>query len=180
MLTFQEYFYILQMVSLNSTKMKKLLFLFAMVVALISCKQAEDKNSDDEMAGMKTDSVASCCSTKDGLFIHISSGYDNPHKVLMALKMAAMVSMEEDVLVYIDIKGVDMVMKSSKDMKFKDFPTLYELLDQLAAKKVTVMACPTCLKVAGYNPEDLRPGIILAEKNKFFNFTKGKIVTLDY
>ena len=160
--------------------MKKFLLLFAMVFALISCKQAEDKKSEHEMEGMKTDSVASCCSTKDGLFIHISSGYDNPHKVLMALKMAAMVSMEEDVLVYIDIKGVDMVLKSSKDMKFKDFPTLYELLDKLAAKKVTVMACPTCLKVAGYNPEDLRPGIILAEKNKFFNFTKGKIVTLDY
>jgi predicted peroxiredoxin len=73
-----------------------------------------------------------------------------------------------------------MLMKNSKDMKFKDFPTLYELLDQLAAKKVTVMACPACLKVAGLKPEDLRPGIIVAEKDKFFNFTKGRIVTLDY
>jgi predicted peroxiredoxin len=98
----------------------------------------------------------------------------------MALKMAVMMSMDKDVIVYIDIKGVEMLVKTSKDMKFKDFPTLYELLDQLAEKKVTVMACPTCLKVAGYNPEDLRPGIIIAQKDKFFNFTKGRIVTLDY
>lgn len=65
-------------------------------------------------------------------------------------------------------------------MKFKDFPTLYELLDQLVTKKVIVMACPTCMKVAGYKPEDLRPGIIIAKKEKFFNFTKGRIITLDY
>jgi peroxiredoxin family protein len=67
-----------------------------------------------------------------------------------------------------------------KKMNFKDFPTLHELLDQLADKKVTMMACPTCMKVAGYKPEDLRSGIIIAEKERFFNFTKGRIVTLDY
>ncbi len=49
--------------------------------------------------------------------------------------MAVMMSMDKDVLVYIDIEGVKMLVKTSKDMKFKDFPTLFELLDQLAAKK---------------------------------------------
>jgi predicted peroxiredoxin len=159
--------------------MKKLFILIFAMFAMISCKQAEDKKAESDHMGMMTDSAMSCC-VKDGIFLHISSGYDNPHKVLMALKMAAMMSMDKDVLVYIDIKGVEMLMKNSKDMKFKDFPTLYELLDQLAAKKVTVMACPACLKVAGLKPEDLRPGIIVAEKDKFFNFTKGRIVTLDY
>jgi predicted peroxiredoxin len=160
--------------------MKKLMLLMLVVFALASCKQVEDKKVEHDQMGMKTDSAMSCCATKDGIFLHISSGYDNPHKVLMALKMAAMMAMDKDVLVYIDIKGVDMLVKSSQDMKFKDFPTLFELLDQLAAKKVTVMACPTCLKVAGYQPEDLRPGIIIAQKDKFFNFTKGRIITLDY
>ncbi len=159
--------------------MKKLIVLILVAFVMVSCKQAEDKKIEQDHMGMKTDSAMSCCS-KDGVFLHISSGYDNPHKVLMALKMAVMMSMDKDVLVYIDIEGVKMLVKQSKDMKFKDFPTLFELLDQLAAKKVTVMACPTCLKVAGFNPEDLRAGIIIAEKDKFFNFTKGRIVTLDY
>ncbi len=70
----------------------------------------------------------SCCANKDGIFLHISSGYDNPHKVLMELKMASMMFMDKDVIVYIDIKGVEMLVKTSKDMKFNDFPTLFELL----------------------------------------------------
>jgi predicted peroxiredoxin len=159
--------------------MKKLFFWLIAISVLVACNQVEEKKVETDHMGMSSDSMASCCS-KDGVFLHISSGYENPHKVLMALKMASMMSMDQDVLVYIDIKGVEMLVKTSKDMKYKDFPTLFELLDQLAAKKVTVMACPTCLKVAGFQPEDLRPGIIVAEKDKFFNFTKGRIITLDY
>jgi predicted peroxiredoxin len=159
--------------------MKKIIILVFSVFAMISCKQVEDKKVENGQLGMKTDSAMSCC-VKDGIFLHISSGYDNPHKVLMALKMALMMSMDKDVVVYFDIKGVDLVLKTSKEMKFRDFPTLHELLDQLAAKKVILMACPTCMKVAGYKPEELRSGIIIAEKEKFFNFTKGRIVTLDY
>jgi predicted peroxiredoxin len=159
--------------------MKKFIVIILAVFTMVSCNRVEDKKVEHGPMGMSTDSAMSCCAS-DGIFLHISSGYDDPHKVLMALKMAAMMAMDKDVLVYIDIKGVEMLVKSSKDMKFKDFPTLFELLDQLAAKKVTVMACPTCLKVAGYQPEDLRPGIIIAQKDKFFNFTKGRIVTLDY
>lgn len=149
------------------------------VFAMMSCQQTADHNAEHGQMVMKTDSALSCCA-KDGIFLHISSGYDNPHKVLMALKMATMMSMDKDVLVYIDIKGVEMLVKTSKDMSYKDFPSLFELLDQLSAKKVTVMACPTCLKLAGFQPEDLRTGIIIAQKDKFFNFTKGRIVTLDY
>lgn len=160
--------------------MKKCIVLILVVVAMVSCKQAENKQVENGKMTMNTDSAKSCCAIKDGLFLHISSGYDNPHKVLMALKMAAMMSMDKDVVVYFDIKGVDLVLRTSKEMKFRDFPTLHELLDQLAAKKVIMMACPTCLKVAGFKPEDLRPGIIIAQKEKFFNFTKGRIITLDY
>ena len=160
--------------------MKKAAWIIFVVFAMVSCRQVEDKKTEHDHMAMKTDSISSCCTTKDGVFIHISSGYDDPHRVLMALKMAAMMAMDEDVLIYVDIKGVDLLLKTSKDLKYKDFPTLYELLDQLVSKKVTVMACPTCLKVAGYAPEDLREGIIVAEKDKFFNFTKGKIVTIDY
>ena len=159
--------------------MKKFVFVVLAIFAMVSCKQVEDKKVEQIKMGMKPDSAMSCC-TKDGIFLHISSGYDNPHKVLMALKMAVMMSMDKNVLVYFDIKGVDLLVKTSKEMKFRDFPTLHELLDQLAAKKVIMMACPTCLKVAGFKPEDLRPGIIIAQKDKFFNFTKGRIVTLDY
>jgi hypothetical protein len=42
------------------------------------------------------------------------------------------------------------------------------------------MACPGCLKAAGKSPADLAPGILVADKARFFSFTKGRILALDY
>ncbi len=159
--------------------MKKIFLLLLFPVAfLLSCQSGKDKSAGHE--GMAMDSAVASCCAKDGLFLHISSGYENPHKVLMALKMAKMMSSDHDVLLYLDIEAVKLVLTDSKDMTFADFPTLKELLKELTDAKVTVMACPTCLKVAGKSEADLIPGVIVAQKDKFFGFTKGRIVTLDY
>jgi hypothetical protein len=42
------------------------------------------------------------------------------------------------------------------------------------------MACPGCLKAAGKTPADLAAGIQVANKDKFFSFTSGRVITLDY
>jgi predicted peroxiredoxin len=118
---------------------------------------------------------------RDGVFIHISHGTDNPHRLLMALKMA--VTMDEakkDVLVYCDIEAVKVLTSTAKDVRLEDFPSLYELLGRLTELKVVVLACPTCMKVAGIDERDLRPGVRVAEKDLFFSFTKGRILSLDY
>lgn len=157
--------------------MKKMLFLLLPLVAMLSCNRQEVKETGHDH--MKADSSTACCS-KDGVFIHISSGYENPHKALMALKMAMMMSADKDVALYLDIEAVKLVLKDSKELTFGDFPPLKELLKKLTDAKVTIMACPACLKVAGKTGEDLIPGVIVAEKEKFFNFTQGRILTLDY
>jgi predicted peroxiredoxin len=117
---------------------------------------------------------------KDGVFIHLSHGSDDPHRVLMALKMASLMIEDKDVLVYIDIKGVEVVLKDSKDLKCGQFPSSHTQLKELMAKKVQVYVCPACLEAAGKKPEDLMEGVKMADKNAFFNFTKGRILTLDY
>ena len=76
--------------------MKKIFLLLIPVIALFSCHQTNDKEKKQMVMDM-SDSVASCC-IKDGIFYHISSGYDNPHKALMPLKMAAMMAMDKDVI----------------------------------------------------------------------------------
>lgn len=159
--------------------MKKisLLLMLLPLMGIFACSQPkQDHAGHDHMA---TDTAAACC-VKDGILLHISSGYENPHKALMALKMAMMMSKDKDVLLYLDIDAVKLVLKDSKDMKYADFPPLKELLQHLIDAKVTIMACPTCLKIAGKTGDDLIPGVMVAEKEKFFNFTKGRIVTLDY
>ena len=117
---------------------------------------------------------------RDGVFVHISHAADDPHRLLMGLQMAALMSETQDVLVYFDIKGVDAVVKTAENYSYSHFPKSLEQIEKLKEAGVIIMACPGCLKAAGYTAEDLLPGVKVADKQAFFNFTRGRILTLDY
>jgi predicted peroxiredoxin len=157
--------------------MKNINLLIISGLLIISCnqnpKQATASNTDAEIIENETP-------VKDGVFIHITQCYDDPHRVLMPLKMASMMADDKDVIVYMDIHAVQLLVKGAKDMQFADFESAHTYIKKLTDKKVGVYACPTCLKIAGFKPEDLMDGVQVAQKDKFFNFTKGRIITLDY
>jgi predicted peroxiredoxin len=117
---------------------------------------------------------------RDGVMIHVSHGKDDPQRLLMALSMATMMSEEHDVLVYFDIKGVEAVLKDAGDVTYAPFAPMKAQLAELQRRGVALMACPGCLKAAGKTPEDLAAGVQVADKAKFFSFTTGRILTLDY
>jgi len=117
---------------------------------------------------------------RNGVFLHISHGKDDPHRLLMALNMATIMADDHDVLVYFDIKAVNAVLKDSEDIVFAHFPSSRTSLAALKEKNVILMACPGCLKVAGKTGKDLAEGVQVADKNVFFSFTKGRILSLDY
>jgi predicted peroxiredoxin len=94
--------------------------------------------------------------------------------------MAAIMSEDHDVLVYFDIKGIEVVLKDAPDISFAQFPSSKTQLATLAAKGVTLAACPGCLQAAGKTEADLGDGVTVAEKTTFFSFTKGRILALDY
>jgi predicted peroxiredoxin len=91
-----------------------------------------------------------------------------------------MMAKDKNVLIYLDIHAVELVLKTSKDLQFADFDPLKKQLQDLIAKKVGIYACPTCLKISGHTSEDLIEGVQVASKDRFFDFTKGRIITLDY
>jgi predicted peroxiredoxin len=117
---------------------------------------------------------------REGVFIHVSHGEDDPHRVLMALSMASIMAEDRDVLVYFDIKGIEVVLKGAKDLAYSHFPSSKQQLSMLPKNGVILMACPGCLKAAGKTPADLAPDVQVADKDRFFSFTKGRILTLDY
>ena len=117
---------------------------------------------------------------RDGVFLHISHGVDKPHRVLMALNMAEIMAESRDVLVYFDIKGIEVVLESAPDLTFSHFPASKSQLQKLIEMGIGVYACPGCLKAAGKTPADLMPGVKVADKDAFFAFTEGRILTLDY
>lgn len=150
--------------------MKKLvLFIFA-VAALTACNQKVEENKEVTSTAVEQ--------AKDGMFIHVTS--DDPHRVLMALNMADLMSKDHDVAMYFDIDGVKVLVKDAEDIGYAHFPSSHTQIAKLTGRGIPIMACPGCLKAAGYTPDDLMEGIKVADKETFFNFTKGRILSLDY
>ncbi|HOH99717.1 MAG TPA: DsrE family protein [Bacteroidales bacterium] len=117
---------------------------------------------------------------KDGVFIHISAGSENPHRLLMALGMANKMADDKDVLVYMDIEAVKVLVKDAGPVAMEPFGDHITLIQNLLSQGIGVLACPTCLEVAGIDPENLMEGVQIASKEKFFGFTEGRILSLDY
>ena len=117
---------------------------------------------------------------KDGLFIHVKSGPDNAHEVLMALSMATKFIDDYDVLMYFDIEGIRMVTKDAPNLKMEPFGSSDDLFEKLINEGVTIFACPGCMKVEGVQASDLRSGVTVADKDEFFDFTDGRILSIDY
>lgn len=117
---------------------------------------------------------------RDGVFIHVSHGLDNPHRVLMALNMAQKMSEDHDVLVYFDIKGIEVVLTDSENLQFKHFTPSQTAIAALLKQGVIVCVCPGCLKAEDKTEKDVMKGVSIASKDKFFSFTKGRILSLDY
>jgi len=157
--------------------MKNLYLLILAGLIISSCNQGP---KTEISASQEIKAPATAESVRDGVFIHITECYSDPHRVLMPLKMAVMMSGDKDVIVYMDIHAVELLVKGAKDLTYADFESAHTYIKQLTDKGVGVYACPTCLKIAGFKPEDLMEGVQVAQKDKFFNFTKGRIVTLDY
>ena len=155
--------------------MKKLALLAICGLMMVSCNQPpKPVETLSPEANTVSDTV------RDGVFIHITESYNDPHRVLMPLKMAVLMAKDKDVLVYLDIHSVTLLVKDAKDLNFADFESAQTYVKELVASGVGVYVCPTCLKVAGFKPEDLMEGVQVADKDKFFSFTKGRILTLDY
>lgn len=154
------------------------LFIFVGLM-MISCIQTSNQEtSAQEEKSVSMDSPMEA--VRDGVFIHITESYGDPHRLLMPLKMAKMMAADKDVIVYMDIHAVEILVKGSKDLKYADFESAHSYIQQLADLNIGVYACPSCLKVAGFEAKDLLEGVQTAQKDKLFDFTKGRIITLDY
>ncbi|MGQ9918603.1 MAG: DsrE family protein [Bryobacteraceae bacterium] len=118
--------------------------------------------------------------TRDGVFIHVSHGADNPHRLLKALTMASVLSANHPVVVYFDIKAVEAVLKDSKDIQLPKFLSSKRLLSALTKQGVRMLVCLGSLQIAGKTEADLLPGIEVSGQADLFSFTSGRIISLDY
>jgi len=150
--------------------MKKVLTLILVPLLMSACIRV---NTEGEIAP-ETEAKT------DGAFIHISKGSADIHDVLMALMLADKFSTSNDVLVFFDKEGIELVSKDAPNLEMDPFDSSDEIFERLVNLNVTILACPACMKVSGVEEADLREGVKIAEKEQFFDFTEGRILTLDY
>jgi predicted peroxiredoxin len=86
----------------------------------------------------------------------------------MALKMEDVMSADHDVMMDFDIKGVAALVKDAPEITHDGFESSKGMLQRLSAKNIKIEACPSCLKAAGHKPENLVPGVKIADKQDFF------------
>jgi len=152
--------------------MKKAFIVFSVILAATSCIRVNQNPVPD----VNIEAQA----TTDGIFIHVKQGADHAHDVLMALGMANKFAGDYDLLMYFDIDGIEMVKDGAPNLKMEPFGSSDELFKQLVDKGITIFACPSCMKVAGVSPSELRSGVTVADKDMFFDFTDGRILSIDY
>lgn len=117
---------------------------------------------------------------RDGVLVHVSVGPDAPHRALMALSMARTMSKDHDVAMYFDVEAIGLVLADAPDVTHDTFESSHAQIEALLAEKVQLYACPGCLKAAGKTEADLRKGVAIASPEALFDFTSGRILTLDY
>jgi predicted peroxiredoxin len=147
------------------------------LLAALSCQSGTTK---EEKAVNTEEIEVNKKPVKDGVFVHISSGYEDAHRVLMPMKMATMMAVDQDVLVYMDIDAVKLLARDAEDLNHDSFDSFQTYVSRLVEAGVGIYACPTCLEVAGIDSDNLMEGVQLASKERFFDFTEGRIITLDY
>ncbi|MDF1573220.1 MAG: DsrE family protein [Bacteroidales bacterium] len=152
--------------------MKKFTILFVAFLLAVSCIRV----NENPVPQVNMSRIAET----EGIFIHVKQGADNQHEVLMALSMAAKFAPDYDVLMYFDIDGIEMVTKDAPNLEMEPFGSSDGLFNKLVNAGVTLFACPGCMEVAGVKPSDLRTGVTPAEKHEFFDFTDGRILSIDY
>lgn len=150
--------------------MKKTISFFLLPLIFVGCLRVEQSPDANVVTEKPT----------DGVFLHISKGSDDTHAVEMALMLADKFSTSHDVLVFFDKKGIELVVEGAPNLEMDPFDGSDEVFDRLLDRDVEILACPACLEAAGFDEGDLRRGVKIAEKERFFDFTEGRILSLDY
>jgi len=124
--------------------------------------------------------IAGAVEARDGVFIHITSGKDNPEKVVMGLALALQMTSFADVYVFFDNDGVMIPHLKTEALTYAKLDNSKVLIDKLMERGAKVAVCQTCMEIAAKTQYDLIAGVKFARESDFLSFADGRILSLTY
>lgn len=150
--------------------------LLGLLISLFFACQNNSKPNMSELAKME-----GAQKPKDGIFIHICSGYNNPEKVLTALNLALGLSEINNVELFFDLDAVELLKKTSENIELQNFLSLHESLDSIIKNNIPIIVNTRSIKYSGIEQDQLIEGVTMIDDKKIlFSFTKGRIISLNY
>ncbi len=159
-------------------KYLKIFVLLLLAVTISTYSQNKTKKGTQKTASEET--VPALPPPPDGVFVHLTSGSENPLSVLAALTTALEMSADHEVYVYLDVNAVTIVVNNAKSIELPKFQASKILIDKLIAKGATVAVNQLCLEASNKTKFDLMKGVKIADPEDFLNFTRGRIFSLSY
>ncbi|MHC4933402.1 MAG: DsrE family protein [Planctomycetota bacterium] len=116
------------------------------------------------------------------LVVLITRGLDDERASVAWSVANGGIASDLEVTVFLAASGVDWVRRGAADAARLNplDPPMKELVQDLMAHGGTILVCPPCAKVRGYEQEDLLAGVILAGSAAMHEVIKQGAATLSF
>ncbi len=121
-------------------------------------------------------------STKKKLVVVVTNGFDNERASVAWSVANGGIASDYEVTMFLVASGVDWVRKGAMDVARLNplDPPVKDMIQNVMDSGGTIMVCPPCAKVRGYEQNDLMDGVVLAGSTAMLGVVSEGAATLTF
>ena len=121
-------------------------------------------------------------SEKKKLVVVVTNGFDNERSSVAWSVANGGIASDYEVTIFLVASGVDWVRKGAKEIARLNplDPPVNDLIQNVLDSGSTIMVCPPCAKVRGYEQEDLIDGVVFAGSTSMLEVVSQGASTLTF
>ena len=121
-------------------------------------------------------------STKKKLVVVVTNGFDNERASVAWSVANGGIASDYEVTMFLVASGVDWVRKGAMNVARLNplDPPVKDMIQNVMDSGGTIMVCPPCAKVRGYEQDDLMDGVVLAGSTSMLGVVSEGAATLTF
>jgi len=121
-------------------------------------------------------------SEKKKLVVVVTNGFDNERSSVAWSVANGGIASDYEVTMFLVAAGVDWVRKGATEVARLNplDPPVNDMIQNVIESGGTIMVCPPCAKVRGYEQEDLIDGVVLAGSTSMLGVVSEGAATLTF